>query len=101
MTFRSSADRNSEIDRAAWQPTLAPGIRCQEADDEVIVLDKKNRRVHQLNRTGAAVLRYCDGTNAIADIAEHLLQEFDVGPKRLSADVAALTQKLKALGLLK
>ncbi len=97
----SSASANPAIDRVPWRPSLVPGIKCQETDDEVILLDKENQRVHQLNRVGATILRYCDGTHGVADIVKHLLQEFEVGPKRLSADVVDLLQKLKTLGVLK
>jgi len=97
----SSATRSSTPDRVAWQPSLVAGIKYQEADDELILLDKRNQRVHQVDRVGASILRYCDGTHTVADIVQLLLQEFEVGPKQLSADVANFLHRLKTLELLK
>jgi len=100
VTSKSGASRDSTIDDATWRPFLAPGIQYQETDDEVILLDKENQRVHQLNRVGATVLRYCDGRHEAADIVNLLLQEFEVDSKRLSEDVVDLLQKLKSVGIL-
>lgn len=87
--------------RPPWRPSLVPGIRYQKADDEAILLDRRNRRVHQLDRAGASILRYCDGNHAVEDIVEQLLDEYEVGPDKLSADVLNFLQDLQALEILK
>ena len=101
MLSSSDPNRIPTTERIAWRPSVAPGIRCQDTDDGVILLDKENKQVHQLNQVGAAVLHYCDGSNTSVDIVKLLLQEFAVGRARLSGDIADLLQKLHALGILK
>lgn len=84
----------------AWKPTLADGIKTEAVGDELILLDRSSQRVHQLDRVGASILAYCDGTRTVDSIVTQLLQEFEVSEEQLVDDVSALLERMRALDIL-
>jgi len=88
------------LDTIEWQPSLSRSITVQNVDDELILLDKENQRVHQLDSVGTRILQCCDGRRSIRDIVQRLSREFDVGEAELTNDVEVLLNKLIALKVL-
>lgn len=83
-----------------WRPRPVDGIRTEAVGDELILLDKQSKRVHQLDRVGARIFACCDGTTPVDDIVVTLLQEFDVSPDRLEHDVWELLERMRILKIL-
>lgn len=46
------------------------GLVIQELPGEVLVYDLESDKAHCLNRTAAAVWKYCDGNNSVEDISK-------------------------------
>ena len=88
------------VSRDDWKPRLSHGIKAQTVGNELILLDKDSRRVHQLDRVGARILACCDGASSVDGIVEQLLQEFDVSEKQLLKDVSELLERMRVLGIL-
>jgi hypothetical protein len=56
----------------------ADGLVVQELMDEVVVYDLARHRSHCLNQTAALILRHCDGSTSVAEMARRLQQEAGV-----------------------
>jgi Coenzyme PQQ synthesis protein D (PqqD) len=74
------------------RPRQRQGLRSRVLGDEVVILDRRCERIHQLNRTAAAIWVRCD--------ARELAETFEVDAARAEADVAATLGELATLGLL-
>ena len=51
------------------------GLVVQEVPDEVLVYDLDTNKAHCLNKTAAAVWRFCDGKTSVPEIAQFLSSE--------------------------
>ena len=51
------------------------GLVVQEVPDEVLVYDLDTNKAHCLNKTAAAVWRFCDGKSSVPEIAKFLSSE--------------------------
>ncbi len=100
MATGSDDDNSSSSDPILWQPSLAAGIKVQKVEDEAILLDAENRRVHQLDKVGARILDCCNGRRSVDDIIRHLLQKYDVSEDVLAVDVTKLLGRMKSLKVL-
>ncbi len=75
-------------------------VHVRRVEGDTLILDRQGRLVHQLNQTASFIWDRCDGTSAVADIADQLAKAFDVDPRLAAQDVAALICQLQQLGLL-
>jgi hypothetical protein len=81
-------------------PRQRRDVKTRHVGDEVVVLDRKRERIHQLNRTASFVWARCDGRHSMAEIAGEVAAAFDVDPARAGDDVATLVRELEARALL-
>ena len=77
-----------------------PDVRIQLVDGEALVLDDQNGLIHQLNQTASFVRSQCDGKSSTAEIAQRLVQEFDVEDIVAAKDVSGIIDQLLELNLL-
>jgi hypothetical protein len=77
-----------------------PDLVVENADGELIVLDKDAGKVHQLNQSAALVWHGLSEGLAIDEIAVKLTDAFDVDQKNAVSDVRASIEQLSGLGLL-
>jgi Coenzyme PQQ synthesis protein D (PqqD) len=82
------------------RPRRRPDLTMREIDGEVLILDRRAGRIHQLNRTASYIWDRCDGAVTVDEIARDLVRVFDVDPGRASADVAATVAQLHERSLL-
>lgn len=78
----------------AWRPKLADRVRCEAVGDEMLLLDRKNEKVHQVDAVGSTILALCDGEHSLEEIAGHLLERFDVAEDRLRLDLVRFVRQL-------
>lgn len=76
-----------------------PDLAVENTDDELIVLDKKAGKVHQLNSSATFVWKCLDDGLVIDEIVLKLSETFDVEPEAAMSDVDAVLSQLKSLGL--
>ncbi|MEX1032505.1 MAG: PqqD family protein [Cellvibrionaceae bacterium] len=72
----------------------------RQVEDELLILDQDNEKVHQLNSTACKVWHACDGDNTVDRIITLMREQFDVDEQRLEADVRAVLNDLAALELI-
>lgn len=75
--------------------TLPSEVVATDSEDGLVLLDQRNGRYWQLNRTGAAVLRLLLDGHSPAGAADHLAKKFP------DAADCALTDIEKLLGALR
>ncbi len=81
-------------------PKKKPNLEVEVVEDEMIVLDTENQKVHKLNGTAAAVLESCDGSNSVEDIVNWLAGEFDIPANQVASDVRNILGVFSESGLL-
>ena len=81
-------------------PLRRADVNVRTVGDETVVLDRRRRRIHQLNATASFVWRRCDGRHAVDDIAAGLVDDFDVDPVIAEKDAAETVRQLAEAGLL-
>ena len=69
-------------------------------DDELVLFDPRQQRVHILNATAAFIWRQCDGARELTEIAAALAAIYPGSRAAIAADVAATVQQLANEGLL-
>lgn len=69
-------------------------LRIEETGAEIILFDSKTETFHLLNPTAYAILKACNGSNTIRDIAVMLSSTFDV--QDLDSIVADVTETIKS-----
>jgi hypothetical protein len=82
---------------ADWLPRLRGGLRTQRVDQESILLDTENERVHQLNELGTFILDRCDGTRTVAGIVSDIVVRYEVPEAVATRDTIDLLDRMKAL----
>ena len=68
-------------------------------DGEVVILDKRTGRIHQLNSTASFVWNRLDDRTTLAAIASEMVREFEVEIEIARADVARVAAELVRLEL--
>ena len=77
------------------------GVTQREVDDELVVLNRGTKQVHQLNRTATYIWKELDKKKSVEEIAQSMARHFDVPPKRALLDVRRVVEELRSLGLLR
>jgi hypothetical protein len=76
-----------------------PDLAIENADGELIVLDKAAGKVHQLNSSASFVWDCLSDGLAIDEIALKLSEAFDVEPEIALSDVQAALAQFESLAL--
>ena len=75
-------------------------LRTQVVDGEMIVLDRQQGLVHQLNKTASYIWEQCDGQRTAAEVASQLCENFEVEKPTALNDVLEVLKTLQDLKLL-
>jgi len=66
----------------------------------MVILDRENDRIHQLNATATLVWHRLGDRLALADIANELVDRYDVSREVALADVRRVLEELRDLDLI-
>lgn len=66
----------------------------------MVVLDRQLQRIHQLNQTASCVWVSCNGQHSVRDIAQKLVDRYDIDEATALKDAEAALQRLAEAGLL-
>jgi hypothetical protein len=77
-------------------PRRRAGVRGVEIDDESVLYDERDDRLHLLNWSASAVWWAIDGTATVDDLATDLAGRFHAQPDAMRSDVVALLDVLGA-----
>jgi coenzyme PQQ synthesis protein D (PqqD) len=85
---------------AATKPKARDDLAVLECENEAVVYDPRNDRVHQLNASAALVFGLCDGTATVKETAAELAEAFGRPPKEIEPDVRSVVRGFKEAQLL-
>ena len=93
-------DDADELFAGAARPRPADGLVTYEVDDELLILDPRVDRLHQLDRLGTIIWSVLDGEATVDELVEDLADAFGVEPDLVRHDLGELLRDLDGLGLL-
>ena len=75
-------------------------VLCRELDGELVILDLKSEAYFGLDEVGARIWQLFTGDRSIQAVFEALIEEYDVEPETLRADLVELLEQLCDRGLI-
>ena len=75
-------------------------VQSQLVDGEIVVLDRQQGLIHQLNKTASYIWEQCNGQRTAAEIAHQVCEVFEVEEPTARTDVLEILKTLQDLRLL-
>lgn len=83
-----------------YRPKQRPDLRSRVVEGEIVVLDRREELIHQLNPTASYIWELCDGVHTPDEISNELCQAFHIDFSIAQRDVRATVEKLRQAKLL-
>jgi hypothetical protein len=77
-----------------WQKN--PALAWREIDDETIIISPNDSVMHELNDTGSFLWKNIDGKKSAAELAELLVENYEVTPDIALSDTQALLEEMSS-----
>ena len=71
-------------------PKAIKDLYVRDLEDEKVIYDKENGRVHFMNQTATFILELCNGTRSKEQIIERVLDRYDVSREKAEKDVTEI-----------
>ena len=81
-----------------WQKN--PALAWREIDEETVIISPGESVMHELNDTGSFLWRNIDGRRKAEDLANLLVEQYDVSGEVALADTLSLLEELSTRKLL-
>ena len=78
-----------------------PDLGVERVDDDLLILDRTSKKIHQLNRTASLVWLGLEDGLEPQDIVREITESFDVSPEHAFADVDRIINEFRTLRLLR
>lgn len=76
-------------------PEQRPGLIVRDLDEEKLILDLTDERIHRLNVTASFIWNLCDGEKSSDDIVAEVVTAFDVPHETAVQDVERTIKELQ------
>ncbi len=86
---------------ASRQVTIPPGVLCQKVGDEAVLLNLDTGRYFGANAIGTSIWNHLTKTRSVEATYTCMLEEFDIDPERLKADLEHFASELERRGLIR
>ncbi len=96
----SASELTPEAIDFSYAPRPRAGAISRSFDDELLVVDPRNGRIHALNSSAAIIWDCLDGRASLAEVADRLAEAFGTGRQAMRADVLAAARQFGQEGLL-
>lgn len=81
------------------QIRLSESLSFQDVGQELLILDQHAGLIHQLNETATVIWRKCEAGLTPQEMAQCLVESYEIGEEVAAREVADTLQKLRALNL--
>ena len=81
-------------------PHQRQGLEVRKIDEETVILDTQNERMHNLNSTAAFIFNSVDGARTLEQIWKDLAEGFEISLEVAEQDTRNLVAQLRELKLL-
>jgi hypothetical protein len=81
-----------------WQKN--PALAWREIDGETVIISPNDNVMHELNDTGSFLWKNINGKKSAAELAELLVENYEVTPDIALSDTQALLEEMSARKLL-
>jgi Coenzyme PQQ synthesis protein D (PqqD) len=78
----------------SWQKN--PALAWREIDDETVIISPNDSVMHELNDTGSFLWKNIDGKKSAAELAELLVQNYEVAPDVALSDTQSLLEEMSS-----
>ena len=78
----------------SWQKN--PALAWREIDNETVIISPNDSVMHELNDTGSFLWKNIDGKKSTAELAELLIQSYEVAPDVALSDTQSLLEEMSA-----
>lgn len=79
--------------------TKAPTTAWRIIEGEAVILSMETKVLRGLNPVGSRIWELIDGRRSVEEIAQLIIQEFDVQPEEAAKDVRSFVDELLGRGL--
>ncbi len=77
-----------------WQKN--PALAWREIDNETVIISPNDSVMHELNDTGSFLWKNIDGKKSAAELAELLVENYEVNPDIALADTQSLLEEMSS-----
>lgn len=81
-------------------PERRPDVEVREVETELLVLDRRDGKIHQFNHSAALVWELCDGRHSVEEITAQVATAYSAPVDTVKLDVTAIVEQFMTLGLL-
>ena len=78
----------------------APGVLSADLEDELVLLAPRTGMYYGLDEVGRAIWKQIEEMQPVATVRDRVLEQYDVEPERLDADVDEFLRDLAGEGLI-
>lgn len=82
-------------------PSVASALLDRDLGDEYLLYDRESGQIHILNPTARTILKLCDGTRSVAQVARGVAEHYSIDLERATADVEELLDELGEKGIVR
>jgi hypothetical protein len=93
-------ERGGEVKLQAVTASRRTDLLVRAIDGEMVILDERACKIHQLNATASLIWQCCDGNSTAETIAARVAEQFDCHVETVVEDVRGALCELEALGLI-
>ncbi len=90
----------SETPTNSDRPLARHEFSAEEIGDEIVVMNTETALAHHLNATAGVVWDAADGSRTVDELAEQLVELFDIDLDTARRDVASVLAQHRDLGLM-
>ncbi|HUC55181.1 MAG TPA: PqqD family protein [Candidatus Cybelea sp.] len=77
-----------------WQKN--PELAWREIDDQTVIISPNDSVMHELNDTGSFLWKNIDGIKSVGELAELLVENYEVTPHVALSDTQALLEEMSS-----
>jgi hypothetical protein len=79
---------------------ISDDLVSRKVDDDLLIVDQANGKIHQLNPTATFIWSLCDGKSSVEEIVKKSFENFDIDENQISKDVNTTLENLIELNLI-